>query len=54
MHDSEVIQAKLNFLREYLSELKEYETISLNNYRQSKKDQRFVERSSGWYSPKKS
>ncbi len=44
MHDTEVIQSKLNFLREYLSDLKEYETISLNNYRQSKKDQRFVER----------
>ena len=44
MHDTEVIQSKLNFLREYLGDLKEYETIPLNQYRQSKKDQRFVER----------
>jgi hypothetical protein len=44
MHDTEVIESKLNFLREYLGGLKEYETISLSNYRRSKKDQRFVER----------
>ena len=44
MHDTEVIESKLNFLREYLGDLKEYETISLTNYRRSKKDQRFVER----------
>jgi uncharacterized protein YutE (UPF0331/DUF86 family) len=44
MHDTEVIESKLNFLREYLGDLKEYETISLSNYRRSKKDQRFVER----------
>jgi uncharacterized protein YutE (UPF0331/DUF86 family) len=44
MHDTEVIQSKLNFLREYLGDLKAYETIPLNQYRQSKKDQRFVER----------
>jgi uncharacterized protein YutE (UPF0331/DUF86 family) len=44
MHDTEVIQSKLNFLREYLGDLKEYETIPLNQYRQNKKDQRFVER----------
>ena len=44
MPDSEVIESKLNFLREYLGDLKEYESISLSDYRKSKKDQRFVER----------
>jgi hypothetical protein len=29
MHDTEVIESKLNFLREYLGDLKEYETIPL-------------------------
>ena len=44
MVDREVIESKLSFLREYIGDLKEYETISLPAYRQSKKDQRFVER----------
>ena len=44
MLDRETIESKLRFLREYLVDLTEYETISLNAYRQSKKDQRFVER----------
>lgn len=44
MVDMEVIESKLAFLREYIGDLKEYESISLNAYRQSKKDQRFVER----------
>lgn len=44
MPDREVIESKLRFLREYLEDLKEYETVSLSDYRTSKKDQRFVER----------
>jgi uncharacterized protein YutE (UPF0331/DUF86 family) len=44
MHDPEVIESRLNYLREYLGDLKEYETIPLNQYRRNKKDQRFVER----------
>jgi uncharacterized protein YutE (UPF0331/DUF86 family) len=44
MPDMEVIESKLIFLREYLNDLKEYETITLIQYRKSKKDQRFVER----------
>jgi uncharacterized protein YutE (UPF0331/DUF86 family) len=44
MLDREIIESKLRFLKEYLVDLAEYETISLNAYRQSKKDQRFVER----------
>jgi uncharacterized protein YutE (UPF0331/DUF86 family) len=44
MVDREVIESKLIFLREYVSDLKEYESISLQAYRQNKKDQRFVER----------
>ncbi len=44
MLDREIIDSKLRFLKEYLTDLEEYETISLNDYRQSKKDQRFVER----------
>lgn len=44
MPDMEVIESKLIFLREYLNDLKEYETITLSQYRKSKKDQRFVER----------
>jgi hypothetical protein len=35
MYDTEVIESKLNFLREYLGDPKEYETISLSNYRRS-------------------
>ena len=44
MLDREIIESKLRFLKEYLVDLKEYESISLNDYRQNKKDQRFVER----------
>jgi uncharacterized protein YutE (UPF0331/DUF86 family) len=44
MLDREVIESKLRFLREYLNDLREYETISLSDYKTSKKDQRFVER----------
>ena len=44
MPDRELIESKLRFLKEYLVDLKAYETISLNDYRQSKKNQRFVER----------
>ena len=44
MLDRETIESKLRFLKEYLSDLKEYESIALNDYRQSKKDQRFIER----------
>ena len=44
MLDREIIDSKLRFLKEYLTDLEEYETISLNDYRQNKKDQRFVER----------
>lgn len=44
MQNREVIESKLRFLREYLEDLKEYETVSLSDYRTSKKDQRFVER----------
>jgi uncharacterized protein YutE (UPF0331/DUF86 family) len=44
MQDREVVESKLRFLREYLEDLKEYETISLSAYKTSKKDQRFVER----------
>ncbi len=40
----EVIESKLRFLREYVEDLAEYESITLSNYRKSKKDQRFVER----------
>lgn len=39
-----VVESKLRFLKEYLSDLSEYENISLPDYRKSKKDQRFVER----------
>lgn len=42
--DRTVIESKLRFLKEYLSDLAEYETVSLPEYRKSKKDQRFVER----------
>lgn len=44
MLDREVIESKLRFLREYLNDLKDYESISLRDYKTSKKDQRFVER----------
>ena len=44
MPDREVIESKLRFLKEYLVDLKDYKTITLTDYRQSKKDQRFVER----------
>jgi len=32
MPDLEVVESKLNFLREYRSDLKEYEAISLSEY----------------------
>ncbi len=44
MLNHEVIDSKLRFLREYVNDLKEYESISLKNYQTNKKDQRFVER----------
>ena len=44
MLDREVIESKLRFLREYLNDLEDYESISLRDYKTSKKDQRFVER----------
>jgi len=44
MLNHEVIESKLRFLREYLTDLKEYESISLTDYQTNKKDQRFVER----------
>ena len=44
MIEKEVIESKLRFLREYLADLEEYEAVSLEEYRTSKKDQRFVER----------
>lgn len=44
MVDMEVIESKLTFLREYIGDLKEYESISLQAYRMNKKDQRYVER----------
>ena len=44
MIEREVIESKLRFLKEYLVDLKEYESISMEVYRTSKKDQRFVER----------
>ena len=43
MLDREVIESKLRFLREYLNDLKDYESISLRDYKTSKKDQRFEE-----------
>lgn len=44
MVDNEVIESKLTFLREYMGDLKEYESISLQAYGKNKKDQRYVER----------
>ena len=44
MIDKDVIQSKLRHLQEYLEDLAEYRDITLSNYRASKKDQRFVER----------
>lgn len=44
MVDREVIESKFRYLKEYLSDLEEYETVSLERYRTKKKDQRFVER----------
>ena len=42
--DRMVVESKLRFLKEYLSDLAEYESMPLAEYRTSKKDQRFVER----------
>ena len=44
MQDKEVVESKLRFLREYLEDLKEFEYITLSDYKKSKKEQRFVER----------
>lgn len=44
MIDREVLESKLRFLREYMSDLKEYREISLKDYLSRKKDQRFLER----------
>jgi len=44
MINHEVVESKLRFLQEYLTDLAEYEDFSLNDYRIKKKDQRFVER----------
>jgi len=44
MIEKEVIESKLRFLREYLVDLEEYESIPLKVYQTNKKDQRFVER----------
>lgn len=44
MIDREIIESKLRFLHEYLSDLEEYREISLKDYQTKKKDQRFVER----------
>lgn len=44
MIDPDVIQAKLRYLREYLQDLQEYHDITVEDYVQSKKDQRYVER----------
>lgn len=38
----EVVESELRFLREYLADLGEYETISLEACRKSKKGQRFM------------
>ena len=44
MIETEVVESKLRFLKEYLVDLQEYESISMEKYRTHKKDQRFVER----------
>lgn len=44
MIEKDVIESKLRFLREYLVDLKPYESIALADYKTDKKDQRFVER----------
>lgn len=44
MIDREVLESKLRFLREYMSDLKEYREISIKDYLSRKKDQRFLER----------
>lgn len=40
----EVVESKLKLLAEYRKDLKEYEKISLEEYRKDKKIQRFIER----------
>jgi uncharacterized protein YutE (UPF0331/DUF86 family) len=42
--DRAVVESKLRFLKEYLCDLADYESMPLMDYRKSKKDQRFVER----------
>ena len=44
MIDRDVIDSKMRFLREYLQDLEAYAGITLAQYRASKKDQRYVER----------
>ena len=44
MVDRMVVESKLRFLKEYLSDLSEYESVTLPDYKRNKKDQRFVER----------
>lgn len=44
MIENDVIESKLRFLQEYLTDLDEYQAISLETYRTQKKGQRFVER----------
>lgn len=44
MPDRDVVESKLTFLREYLVDLNEYQTVSLSDYKKNKKEQRFVER----------
>ena len=36
--DRDVIESKLRFLKEYLSDLNEFETASLADYQRNKKD----------------
>ena len=42
--DRDIVESKLRFLREYLTDLEEYGSVSLSDYQTKKKDQRFVER----------
>ena len=44
MIDREVLESKMRFLREYMSDLKEYREIPIKDYLSRKKDQRFLER----------
>jgi uncharacterized protein YutE (UPF0331/DUF86 family) len=44
MPDTDVIESKLTYLREYLVDLEAYQEVKLSDYKRDKKDQRFVER----------